>query len=162
VVGVAALGGEDDQRVTIADEPSTSTTTTAIVPTTTTAPTATSVPSTTLPVTPGTTTPGGSARPGGVTGTTVPAPPATTPTTAAPASPRTQVLTSEGGTATVSWTATDISVLGTAPATGWTLEGIEQRDATRVVVRFRRADGGSGTSSASIDARVVDGQLEVH
>ena len=49
------------RRVSIADEPSTSTTTTAIVPTTTSAPATTSVPSTTLPVTPGTMTPGGSA-----------------------------------------------------------------------------------------------------
>ena len=71
----------------------------------------------------------------------------------------TQVLRADGGTATVVWSATAIRVESTAPVAGWELEATERKSPTRVEVRFRRTDGGSGTGTSKIDARVVDGQL---
>ena len=101
---------------------------------------------------------------GGSAGSTVPAPTTAPPVTAAPTTTApvggTRTLSAEGGTATVQWSATSLTVVRTAPAAGWTLEQVEQRSATRVVVKFRRDGGGSGSSSSTIDARVVGGALE--
>lgn len=164
VVGAVAIGGTGGQRIDTADDDRTSTTTTSTtvpattIPTTTTVPGPTTVPTTVVPTVPDPTAP----SPGGNTATVPP------PSTAPPVPPTTapvggtQTLSSEGGNATVRWNATSITVIGTAPAVGWQLEEIDQRSPTRVVVDFRRDEGGSGTSTVSIDARVVDGQLDVN
>ncbi len=54
-----------------------------------------------------------------------------------------------------------MTVLSTSPSPGWTVEDVEQKDATRIVVDFRRDEGGSGSSSSTIDVRVEGGQLRV-
>lgn len=162
VVGLAAFGDEGSQRIDTAGDDtstslttssSTSTTSTTAVPSTTTPSTSTTAPSTTAPV------PGAVAS----TTTTTPSRPTVAPSVAAPTTPvgGTETLAATGGTATVRWTATNATVLGATPAPGWTVERSEQKSATRVEVRFRRDDGGSGSSSSTIDARVVDGRLVV-
>jgi hypothetical protein len=165
VVGLTAFGDEGSQRIdsagddtstSVTTSSSTSTTSTTVAPPTTTAPTSTSVPSA-----PTTTAP----APSGAASTTTSASPRPTvaPSTVAPTTPvgGTETLAATGGTATVRWTATSATVLGATPAPGWSVERTEQKSATRVEVRFRRDDGGSGSSSSTIDARVVDGRLVV-
>lgn len=163
VAGAYALGSEDPQRIdTAGDDTSTSVTSSTSTTSTTTTPTSTTVPTSTVAPAP-TTVPGtgnGSAT------TVAPAPvPGALPTTAAPTTTEavggTETLTSSGGTATVRWSATSATVLATSPAAGWTLERVEQKSPTRVEVRFRRDGGDSGSSGATIDARVVDGRLQV-
>lgn len=166
VVGAVVFGGTGGQRIDTADDDRTSTSTTSTTsttvptttgPTTTTVPGSTAVPTTAVPSVPDPTppSPGGNAATVPPPSTTSPVPPSTAPVGG------TQTLSSEGGTATVRWNATSITVIGTSPAVGWQLEEIDQRSPTRVVVDFRRDEGGSGTSTASIDARVVDGRLDV-
>jgi len=173
VVGVSlSLGGSDQAvRVSVAGgRPTTEPTVTTITST---------VPSTTVASAP-LSTPTTEPDQGAVEATTTPPPaggggpasqptPTTTAATVVPVATTTtakpgglQVLTSDGGTATVTWTAVSLTVDRTDPAPGWTLERTEQKDATRVVVRFRRDGGGSGSSTATIDARVVDGRFEVN
>ena len=159
IVGVAVLGGGDDQSVDVADSrPTTTSSTQTTVPETSTS----AAPDTTTSSVPGPTT---TAAPGATTTSlpgadpTVPAPtvPGAT-TTTAPVGGR-QVLRAEGGTATVVWTATSLRVESTQPAAGWEHEATEQKSPTRIEVRFRRSDGGPGSSSSTIGARVVDGSL---
>ena len=178
VVGALSLGGGPrGERVQVADSSvaprstTTTSTTTTVAPTTTDAPTSppTSAdpgPSITTPTpTPdGGSNPGTSPVPATSTPPANPLPTATSvvpaPTTAPPGGQR--VLSSDGGTATVTWTATSLVVDHTDPADGWTVEQVERKEPTRVVVKFRRDGGGPGSSSATIDARVVDGRLEVN
>ena len=181
VVGALSLGGGPrDERVQVADSSvaprsTTTTSTTTTVAPTSAAPTSppTSAdpgPSITTPTpapTPtadGGTNPGTSPVPATSTPPANPLPTATSvvpaPTTAPPGGQR--VLSSDGGTATVTWTATSLVVDRTDPAAGWTVEQVERKEPTRVVVKFRRDDGGPGSSSATIDARVVAGRLEVN
>lgn len=177
VVGALSLGGGPrDERVQVADSSvaprsTTTTSTTTTVAPTTAAPTspptsADAGPSVTTPTpTPdGGTNPGTSPVPATSTPPANPLPTATSvvpaPTTATPGGQR--VLSSDGGTATVTWTATSLVVDRTDPAAGWTVEQVERKEPTRVVVKFRRDDGGPGSSSATIDARVVAGRLEVN
>lgn len=89
----------------------------------------------------------------------VPQPTVPTPTVAPVGG--TTTLSAEGGTATVLWTATSIRVVTTAPNAGWQLERLEQDSATEIEVRFRRDDGGSGSSNSTIKARVESGRLRV-
>lgn len=179
VVGALSLGGGPrDERVQVADSSvaprsTTTTSTTTTVGPTSAAPTSppTSAdpgPSITTPTpTPtadGGTNPGTSPVPATSTPPANPLPTVTSavpaPTTATPGGQR--VLSSDGGTATVTWTATSLVVDRTDPAAGWTVEQVERKEPTRVVVKFRRDDGGPGSSSATIDARVVAGRLEVN
>lgn len=181
VVGALSLGGGPrDERVQVADSlvaprSTTTTSTTTTVAPTSAAPTSppTSAdpgPSITTPTpapTPtadGGTNPGTSPVPATSTPPANPLPTVTSavpaPTTATPGGQR--VLSSDGGTATVTWTATSLVVDRTDPAAGWTVEQVERKEPTRVVVKFRRDDGGPGSSSATIDARVVAGRLEVN
>lgn len=175
VVGALSLSGTSrDERVQVADSSAaprssttTSTTTTTSSTTTTVGPTPvppTTMPSTTIPAVPTTVPVPAGPVPSSATSAPAVGPPATSPapasTTVAPGGQR--VLSSDGGTATVTWTATSIVVDRTDPAAGWTLEQIEQKEPTRIVVKFRREVGGPGSSSASIDARVVAGQLQVN
>ena len=90
-----------------------------------------------------------------------PAPQSTVPTTTVAPVGGTTTLSSEGGIATVTWTASSIRVVRTAPNAGWQLERIEQDSATEVEVRFRRDDGVSGSSNSTIKARVESGRLRV-
>ena len=171
IVGVVAVGGEDAQRLDTAgedDRVTTSTTVPATTSTTSVATTSTTVPDTAV-TTPSTTTSiAGSTDGGNGSGGAPPAPTTTTPPPAPTAPPTTaavggvETLVAEGGTATVRWSADGIVVLSTAPATGWSLEQVEQRSPTRVVVEFRRDGGGQGSSNSTIDARVVDGRLDVN
>lgn len=170
VVGAFTLGGNGSQRIDTADDdrgvtstsvaPSSTTTTSTTVPTT--VPTTAPPTSTPDPSTAPTTAPGGGTAPPPPSIAPPTAPPQTTiaPPTTAPVG-GTRTLTSEGGTATVRWTADSITVLSTSPAPGWSLDEVDQRSPTRVRIDFRRDDGGSGSSSSSIDARVVGGRLEV-
>ena len=179
VVGALSLGGGPrDERVQVADSSvaprsTTTTSTTTTVGPTSAAPTSppTSAdpgPSITTPTpTPtadGGTNPGTSPVPATSTPPANPLPTVTSavpaPTTATPGGQR--VLSSDGGTATVTWTATSLVVDRTDPAAGWTVEQVERKEPTRVVVKFRRDDGGPGSSSVTIDARVVAGRLEVN
>jgi hypothetical protein len=73
----------------------------------------------------------------------------------------TTTLSAEGGTASVIWTATSVRVVATGPNAGWQLERIKQDSATEIEVRFRRDDGGSGSSNSTIKARVESGRLRV-
>lgn len=168
MVGVFALDGSDAQRIDTAGDDRSRTTSTVESPTasTTTSTTSSTVPSTvtSLPADDDATDggPGGVGEAGEQPATTTTAAP---PVTSAPP-PSTpvggeQVLSGTGGTATVRWTATSITVLSTTPAAGWMLEQVEQQSSTRVVVKFRREDGGAGSRSSTIDARVVDGRLDV-
>jgi len=92
------------------------------------------------------------------------APPASEPPPA-PAPPvppvgGTSTLTSPGGSVTVAWTASSVSVLATAPTPGWVVAEVEQDAPTRVVVRFERGDrSGEGSGEAKVDVRVQDGRL---
>lgn len=171
VVGAFSLGGNGAQRIDTADDDG-GVTSTSLAPTSTTSTTSTTVP-TTVPTTaaptsvPGTTAapttaPGGDGSPPPPTIAPPTVPPATTvaPPTTAPVG-GTRTLTSPGGSATVRWTANSITVLSTSPAPGWSLDEVDQRSPTRVRIDFRRDGGGSGSDSSSIDARVVDGRLEV-
>ncbi len=167
VAGTLVFGGNDTTRIdTAGDDRRTSTTSTTV---TTTEPTTTvtTVPTTVTADPPVTTTvPGDEGTSGGPgagsfpTTTAAPTTTTTPPTTTTPVG-GTQALTATGGFATVRWDADSITVLGTSPSFGWTLEGVEQESPTRVVVKFRRDEGGSGSSSSTIDARVRDGRLEV-
>ena len=85
----------------------------------------------------------------------------TVPTTTVAPVGGTTTLSAEGGTATVIWTASSIRVVATAPNAGWQLERIEQDSTTEIEVRFRREDGGSGSSNSTIKARVESGRLKV-
>ncbi|UDY35232.1 hypothetical protein [Dermatobacter hominis] len=169
VLGLAALGGDDRQQLDTADRStlptastSTTTTTTAPGPTPTTVgvpgePEATAPP-TSLPGTPGP----GSTLPSAPT-TATPSGPAAPPTTTTPPAPAggTQEAVAAGGSATLTWTPTSLTVVSTRPAPGWSVERVERPDATRAVIRFRRDGGGSGSSTSTIDARMRDGALEV-
>ncbi len=183
VVGALSLGGGPrDERVQVADSSvaprstTTTSTTTTVAPTSAaptspptsadpgpsiTTPTPTPTPT---PTADGGTNPGTSPVPATSTPPANPLPTVTSavpaPTTATPGGQR--VLSSDGGTATVTWTATSLVVDRTDPAAGWTVEQVERKEPTRVVVKFRRDDGGPGSSSATIDARVVAGRLEVN
>jgi len=90
-----------------------------------------------------------------------PVPQPTVPTTTVAPVGGTTTLSAEGGTATVIWTASSIRVVRTAPNAGWQLERIEQDSATEIEVRFRRDDGGSGSSNSTIKAQVESGRLRV-
>lgn len=81
--------------------------------------------------------------------------------TSAPSIGGERIMSCEGGTAKLAWSASSLNVVRTDPASGWTLQSLEQKDALRVVVTFRRDGGGSGQGSgtASIDARVINGEL---
>ncbi len=181
VVGALLLGGGPrDERVQVADSSVAPRSTTTTSTTTTVAPTSaapTSPPTsadpgpsittptpTPTPTADGGTNPGTSPVPATSTPPANPLPTVTSavpaPTTATPGGQR--VLSSDGGTATVTWTATSLVVDRTDPAAGWTVEQVERKEPTRVVVKFRRDDGGPGSSSATIDARVVAGRLEVN
>ena len=181
VVGALSLGGGPrDERVQVADSSVAARSTTTTSTTTTVAPTSaapTSPPTsadpgpsittptpTPTPTADGGTNPGTSPVPATSTPPANPLPTVTSavpaPTTATPGGQR--VLSSDGGTATVTWTATSLVVDRTDPAAGWTVEQVERKEPTRVVVKFRRDDGGPGSSSATIDARVVAGRLEVN
>lgn len=179
VVGALSLGGGPrDERVQVADSSVAPRSTTTTSTTTTVAPTSaapTSPPTsadpgpsittpTPTPTADGGTNPGTSPVPATSTPPANPLPTVTSavpaPTTATPGGQR--VLSSDGGTATVTWTATSLVVDRTDPAAGWTVEQVERKEPTRVVVKFRRDDGGPGSSSATIDARVVAGRLEVN
>lgn len=165
VAGAFALGGTDPQRLDTAGEDGTSTTsTTSSTSTSTTASTTTTAPTTVPSVTtPTSTVPSTTAPPATAPPSIVP-PSTVSPTIVAPTTVPvggTQVAVALGGTATIRWSATQVSVLDTSPAPGWSLERVEQKSATRVEVRFRRDEGGSGSSTSTIDARVVDGRLDV-
>ncbi len=179
VVGALSLGGGPrDERVQVADSSVAPRSTTTTSATTTVGPTSaapTSPPTsadpgpsittpTPTPTADGGTNPGTSPVPATSTPPANPLPTVTSavpaPTTATPGGQR--VLSSDGGTATVTWTATSLVVDRTDPAAGWTVEQVERKEPTRVVVKFRRDDGGPGSSSATIDARVVAGRLEVN
>ncbi|CAN5409584.1 hypothetical protein BH10ACT3_BH10ACT3_03410 [soil metagenome] len=171
-VGSVVLGSGDTQAVRVAGNPDRSTTTSPTTSTSTTLPSTstTAVPDTTVPAAPdpAPTTVPGAGNPGSspdapeITTTVAPPPPVTAPTTSAPAAGGTTTLSSDGGTATIQWTASSAVVLSTAPAAGWERESVEQKDPTRVVVKFRRPGGGSGSNSATIDARVENGELVNH
>jgi hypothetical protein len=168
VIAAGLVGRNGSQQLDTADDRSTTTTvTTTAAPTTTTPPTATtedSVPTaTTLP-------PDGLRPPTGGSGTTPTTTASGSPGTTVPPSPTTittvvlpqnRSATSDGGSATFRWTPTSVTVSATAPAPGWSVERVEQPEATRALVRFRRESGGSGSSTATIDARVRDGRLEI-
>jgi hypothetical protein len=168
VVGAFTLGGNGSQRIDTADDdrgvtstsvaPSSTTTTSTTVPTT--VPTTAPPTSTPDPSTAPTTAPGDGDAQLPIAPPTVPPQTSIAPPTTAPVG-GTRTLTSEGGSATVRWTADSITVLSTSPAPGWSLDEVDQRSPTRVRIDFRRDDGGSGSSSSSIDARVVGGRLEV-
>ncbi len=163
VLAVGLVGREGTQQLDTADDRDTTTTTSTVAPTTTSVPVSTSTTSTIAPTTTapaGRDAPSTTRGPEATTPTTVPRSRDTTTTTAAPAVPQTRSASSEGGSATFVWTPSQVSVSSTSPAAGWSVERVEQPEATRAIVRFRR-DGGSGTSSATIDARVRDGRLEI-
>ena len=79
-----------------------------------------------------------------------------TSTTAAgqpPIQPFTKVYPSTGGSITVSWNGSALSLLAVSPAAGFQSE-IEDNDSLRIRVRFRDGDGDS-----RIEVRVSDGEL---
>lgn len=96
----------------------------------------------------------------------VPVPPVTTPSTSSSTSstsstaapvgdaPFTQQYASTGGSITVRWDGSALTLVSVDPADGYTAE-IEDQSATRVRVRFRGDDGDS-----RIEIRVRDGVVE--
>ena len=130
--------------------PNPATTVPSVVPPTgtassTTAP-ATTAPATTVPAPPGTTV---------VTPPTTPAPtPTTTATTSPPGQPPfTETYSSTGGSITVHWDGTALSLQSTAPAAGFGAE-IEDNRPDRIRVRFRGSGG-----DFRIELRVEDGHV---
>ena len=80
------------------------------------------------------------------------------PAPAAPA-PFTQSYSSSGGSITVTWNGSSLSLDAINPAPGFVAE-IEDAGGSRVRVDFE-SDGGSGGDDSRIEVRVEDGRLEV-
>jgi hypothetical protein len=80
----------------------------------------------------------------------------TTDVPAAPA-PFTQSYSSAGGSITVTWNGSSLSLDAIDPAPGFAAE-IEDAVGTRVRVDFERLDGGD---DARIEVRIEDGRFEV-
>ena len=82
-------------------------------------------------------------------------------TTQRPARPRpfTQSYSSTGGSITVTWNGSSLSLDAINPAPGFAAE-IEDAGGSRVRVDFE-SDGGSGGDDSRIEVRVEDGRLEV-
>ncbi len=70
-----------------------------------------------------------------------------------PASPQTQVVASNCGTATFSWTASQVSLVSTAPGPGFPPAEVDLRSATEISVTFDIDDG----DECQIEARIENG-----
>lgn len=152
-------GGDDATSTTAVS-------TTAAAPTSTTAAPGAAVPGGAMTTTvPGATPP--AAPPASTTATTTAT---TTTTTAAPSTvattsptttaadppatpPFTKTYQSSGGSITVDWNGSSLSLLSVQPASGYTAE-IEDQTAARIRVRFR------GTDDSRIEVRADNGQVE--
>lgn len=168
VVAILAGGNDGTGRVRVTDDGPAGvprvTATTAPPSTTVTTVVATTVPSTSAVTTaPAAATT--SADVGGAVPTTTlpegtPTPTSVTPT-AAPGGTRT--VDAESGSVTVTWTPTTLLVDAVTPAPGWEPGEVDRKEATRVVVHFRRVGGssGPGAGEVTIDLRVEDGDLRV-
>lgn len=86
--------------------------------------------------------------------TTTLSPPTTTTTPDPSDPPFTQQYDSTGGSITVNWNGTALSLVSSAPATGYATE-IEDQSADRIRVRFR-----SDSNDTRIEVRVRDGHVE--
>jgi hypothetical protein len=181
VLGAVSLGPSDRQAVDTADDPSLVITTTTIerAGRTTVAPTTVpTAPTITVPAAPPPTAPAAGSAPATTT-TQVPFDPtprrpsgggstaSPTPTTVVPSVPTTapasgsRVVAAAGGTVSLTWTPSSLTVTATDPAPGWALDRVVRKSATRVVVTFTRPGGGSGSNTSTVDARVEGGGLRV-
>jgi hypothetical protein len=146
---------------TVASDDTTSTTPTerSSVPVTTTGGVAGPVggdtmPSTTVATTTGVTATTVDTPPTTMPGTTTPTTSTTPTTTAVPLAPFTETFSSAGGSITVNWNGSALSLVSADPAAGYTTK-IEDNQADRVRVRFEGAD------NWRIEVRISNGQRQV-